>query len=156
MMISQEAPRALQNHVQQLQTQHIANSFAAKMEAAESKYPGLRAKLEKLDYASAAPIIKAVNDTDNAADVMKELIIDNPMKLANLTTLAYTQPAILQETIGALSDSIKRNQQALKETEDQANEPLEPITPSGRVGMDNGQKDHNVSDLRSMLRKRRR
>lgn len=152
-MINREAPKAIQDHVRALQVQQTANQFAQKMEAAEAKYPGLREKLNKLDYSTAAPVVQLANNMDNSADVMHELI-ENPMKMANMITLAYSQPNVAQSAMQSLSQSIKQNEAAKKANENQANDPLNPITPSANTGMDNGA-PKTVSDFRKMFRRRR-
>ena len=152
-MISREAPKAIQDHVRALQIQQTANQFAAKMEAAESKYPGLREKLNKLDYSTAAPVVQLANNTENAADVMNELI-ENPMKMANMITLAYSQPNVAQSAMQSLSQSIKQNESAKAANQNQANDPLNPISSSANTGMDNGA-PKTVGDFRKIFGRRR-
>lgn len=149
-LISQEAPKAIQDHVQKLQVHQVATSFANKMEAAEAKYPGLRAQLNELDYSTIAPVIKMVNEMDNSADVMKELL-DNPMKMGNLTTLVFSQPKLAEKAVQSLSNSVKQNEAAKQANGNQAQEPLSPINPSANAGMDNGQR--TVSDFRKLFRR---
>ena len=107
------------------------------MRAAEARHPGLEAKLNELDYTHLGPVIKLVDSMDNPGDIMKELV-DNPMKMGNLVTLAHTQPNMAKKAMFDLSNSIKQNQQALSQ-EAQASEPLGQITPSN-VGSDSGSK----------------
>jgi hypothetical protein len=147
-MIAERAPQLLQDHVKQVRNQQTVDSFVAKMQAAEAKYPGLEAKLNEIDYSSMAPLISLANDMENTGDVMKE-ILDNPMKMANLLTLQYTQPAMAKRAMMELSNSIKTNQDALAQ-EKQAQDPMSQLKPSTSAGMDNSAM--SVSDFRKMFR----
>ncbi len=147
-MIAERAPQLLQDHVNQVRNQQTVDSFVAKMQAAEAKYPGLEAKLNEIDYSSMAPLISLANDMENTGDVMKE-ILDNPMKMANLLTLQYTQPAMAKRAMMELSNSIKTNQDALTQ-EKQAQDPMSQLKPSTSAGMDNSAM--SVSDFRKMFR----
>lgn len=147
-MIAEKTPQLLQDHVNQMRTQQTVESFVAKMQAAEAKYPGIEQKLNELDYSSMAPIISLANDMENTGDIMKE-ILDNPMKMANLLTLQYTQPALAKRAMIELSNSIKMNQEALAQ-EKQAQDPMSQLKPSTSAGMDNSAM--SVSDFRKMFR----
>ncbi len=147
-MIAEKAPQLLQDHVNQMRNQQTVESFVSKMQAAEAKYPGLEQKLNELDYSSMAPIISLANDMENTGDIMKE-ILDNPMKMANLLTLQYTQPAMAKRAMIELSNSIKMNQEALAQ-EKQAQDPMSQLKPSTNAGMDNSAM--SVSDFRKMFR----
>lgn len=148
-MIYEETPKALTDQVNKFKTQQTVDSFVSKMKAAEAKYPGLENKLNELDYSSIAPIISKVNDMENAGDIMNELI-ENPMKMGNLTSLIYTQPKLAEKAIIELSNSIKKNDQAKQVHSDTAREPLHAINPSAQTGMDNGAM--TVSDFRKIFR----
>lgn len=147
-MIAERAPQLLQDHVNQVKNQQTVESFVAKMQAAEAKYPGLEAKLNEIDYSSMAPLISLANDMENTGDIMKELL-DNPMKMGNLLTLQYTQPAMAKRAMAELSNSIKTNQDALAQ-EKQAQDPMSQLKPSTSAGMDNSAM--SVSDFRKMFR----
>jgi len=147
-MIAEQTPQILQQQAQNLQAQQSVQGFVSKMEAAEARYPGLKEKLGKLDYTHMGPVIKLLNETDNAGDIMKELV-DNPMKMGNLLTLAHTQPQIAAQAMNDLSNSIKQNQQAQAQ-ESSSNEPLDRITPSN-VGSDSGSKG-SVRDFKTRYR----
>lgn len=147
-MIAERAPQLLQDHVNQVKNQQTVESFVAKMQAAEAKYPGLESKLNEIDYSSMAPLISLANDMENTGDIMKELL-DNPMKMGNLLTLQYTQPAMAKRAMAELSNSIKTNQEALAQ-EKQAQDPMSQLKPSTSAGMDNSAM--SVSDFRKMFR----
>lgn len=147
-MIAEKTPQLLQQHIQQQQNEQFVNSFVAKMQAAESKYPGLEAKLNELDYSTLAPVIKAANQMENTGDIMKELV-DNPEKMSTLILLSYTQPQLAQKKIMDLSNSIKTNSDA-KAQDKESRDPMSQLRPSSSAGMDNGAM--SVSDFRKMFR----
>ncbi len=147
-MIAEHAPQHMQQHIAQQATQRQADGFVQKMKAAELKHPGLEAKLEKLDWTHMGPVIRLIDGTSNPGDIMKELV-DNPMKMGNLLTLAHTQPGMAHEALMELSNSIAQNQAALAQDK-QASEPLGLITPSN-VGSDTGVKG-SVGDFKRKYR----
>lgn len=151
-MIAQEAPKALQEHAQALQQRQLVDSFVAKMQTAEAKYPGLESKLNELDYSTIAPLIKMANEMENTGDIMNELV-ENPMKMGNLVSLLYTQPKLASKAIQNLSQSIKQNVEAQAQ-EKSAQEPFGQIKSSITAGKDDG--DMTVSDFRAMFKKQRR
>lgn len=135
-MISEEAPRALQEHANALQQKQIVDSFVSKMQAAEAKYPGLEQKLNELDYSTIAPLIKMANEMENTGDIMNELI-ENPMKMGNLVSLLYTQPKLAAKAIQNLSSSIKSNADAATQ-EKSVKEPFSQFKPSNNASKDDG------------------
>ena len=145
-MIQEHAPQVLQDHFRNIENKQTVDSFVSKMKAAEARHPGLESKLNELDYSTIAPIIKAANEMENTGDIMAELL-DNPMKMGNLTSLIYTQPKLAHKAMQELSNSIKQNQTAIDQ-EQSANEPFGTIKSSVNAGMDNGAQ--NVSDFRKM------
>lgn len=147
-LIAEHAPQHLQAHLQQQATARQAEGFVQKMKAAESRHPGLEAKLEKLDWTHMGPIISLLDKASNPGDIMKELL-DNPMKMGNLVTLAHTQPNMASEAVNELSNSILQNQQALSQ-EKQASEPLGLTIPSN-IGSDTGSKG-SVRDFKRRYR----
>lgn len=146
--IAERIPQALQEHVNQMQNKQAVEAFVQKMQAAETRYPGLEAKLNDLDYEHLAPVVHLANNMENTADIMKELV-DNPSKMANLTILMHTQPKMAQKAMQELSTSIKTNQDAIAQ-EKQAQDPMSQLKPSSSAGMDNSAM--SVSDFRKMFR----
>ena len=149
-MIMEQAPQALNAHIQQAKQTDMINNFVSKMELAEQKYPGLEAELNKLNYDDPRihKFIMLANGVENTGDVMKE-VLDNPSKLESLLNMAHNQPYIAQKALASLSESIKTNQQALAQ-ESQARDPLSKLKPSAQTGL----ADPNavtVRDLRKML-----
>lgn len=150
-MIAQEAPKALQEHVRSMQQQQLVNSFVSKMQAAETKYPGMEQKLNELDFSTIAPLIQHIDKMENTADIMHELI-ENPMKMGNLVSLFYSQPKLAEKAIHNLSSSIKMNDEA-KTAEKTANDPFSQEKPSLNAGKDDG--NMSVSDFQAMFKKQR-
>ena len=126
-MIAEQAPQALQAHVQQLQQDHMVYTFVEKMQLAEQKYPGMEAELNKLNYNDPrmSAFIKLTNAMDNTGDIMKEAL-DNPTKMESLLNMAYNQPHLAQKAIASLGQSIKQNQEAVA-SEAQARDPMSQI-----------------------------
>ena len=147
-MIAEQAPQHMQQHIQQQAAQRQADGFVQKMKAAEAKYPGLEAKLEKMDWTHMGPVIKLIDGASNPGEMMKELL-DNPMKMGNLLTLAHTQPQMAEDAVKELSNSIAQNQAAIAQ-EAQASEPLGQISPSN-VGSDTG-RSGSVRDFKNKYR----
>ncbi len=153
-MIAEQAPQALQAHVQQLQQDQMVNSFVSKMQAAEQKYPGLEAELNRLNYNDPRmhSFIQLANGMENTGDIMKE-VIDNPSKMESLLNAAFNQPYQAQKMLSSLSESIKTNQTALAQ-DAQARDPMSQLKPSTSAGMADSNA-MSVNDLRKMLSRRK-
>jgi len=151
-LIAEKAPQLLHEQLQkqlhQQRTQQTVDSFVAKMQAAEAKYPGLEAKLNDLDYSTLAPVVQMANELENTGDIMKELV-DNPEKMSSIILLSYTQPKLAQKKLMDLSNSIKTNQQALAE-EEQARDPMSQLKPSTSAGVNDSAM--STTDFRKMFR----
>lgn len=149
-LISEQLPQHMQNHIQQEQKKQAISSFVTKIEAAEERHPGLEAKLNDLDYDTMAPVVMLANNMENTADIMAELV-DHPMKMANLLTLMYTQPKLAQREMSNLSNSIKQNQAALAQQQEESNQkPIGQTKPS----MSSGKNVHDMSldEIRRAIR----
>ncbi len=150
-LISQQLPQHLASYINEAkQTQQI-EGFVSKMRAAEERYPGIEEKLNNYDYSpnsGMTEIVLAANNLENTADIIKE-VTDHPHKLANLITLAKSQPYALNEAMQALSSSIKRNQEALAQ-EQQSKDPMNRLKPSPNTGTDSG--DASVADFRRLFK----
>ena len=153
-MIAEQAPQALQQHVQKLQQEQMVNTFVQKMQQAEQKYPGLEAELNNLNYNDPRmhSFIAMANQMENTGEIMKE-VMDNPTKMESLLNMAYNQPYQAQKALKSLSDSIKTNQTA-KAEEAQARDPMSQVKSSTTSGAES-QHDMSVQDLRRLLAKRR-
>lgn len=147
-MISEESAKQMQAQSQHNAMAQKAQGFVQKMETAEEKHPGMRAKLEKLDWTHMGPVVKLLDDAPNAGDIMRELL-DHPMKMGNIVTLAHTQPHLAAQAMQELASSIAQNTQA-KAQEAQASEPLGQLTPSN-IGSDTG-RSGSVRDFKNKYR----
>ena len=154
-MIAEQAPMALQKHVQKLQQDQMVNTFVSKMQAAEQQYPGLEEELNNLNYNDPRmhAFIAMANQMENTVDIMKE-VLDNPSKMESLLNMAHNQPYQAQKALKGLSDSIKTNQTA-KAEEAQARDPMSQIKSSTTSGnMEKSQHDMSQEDLRRLLVKK--
>ena len=153
-MISERAPLAVQQHVNQLKSESMVNTFVNKMQAAEQKYPGLEQKLNNLNYEDTRMLrlIEMSNGLENTGDIMNELLT-NPQKLSVVLSEVINQPYLAHQQLMSLSNSIKVNQTALAD-EVQANAPMSQLKPSTHTGMADS-KDVSVQDLRRMLSAKR-
>lgn len=153
-LIMQKAPEALMQQINQHKQQQMVDSFSAKMQAAEQRYPGLENKLNKLNYEDKAmhSLIEVANNLENTGDIMNELV-SNPSKMIQVLAGIREQPYLGQETLTSLSNSIKQNQTAAAENA-QAREPMSQIKPSISAGMADGAQ-MSVEDLRRMLSRRK-
>ncbi len=147
-LIASSAPQILQDQLQQLQNTHAIESFVSKMQAAESRHPGLEQKLNDLDYTHLSPLIQMANSMENTGDIMAELV-DNPHKMANLILLMHSQPKLAARQLHDLSNSIKQNQAAVEENKE-TNAPLSQIKTSNKAGMDTG--SMSVKDFRAIFK----
>ncbi len=149
--LAKKMPEMLQEQANQYQVRQTADAFISKMQAAESKYPGISEKLNDLDFSTMAPLVQMANGMDNTADIMNELL-ENPMKMGNLMTLIYAQPNLAKKTMMSLGESIKQNENAAAK-EQQSREPLSQIKSSTNTKLDSN--DMSVTDLRKMLGSRK-
>ncbi len=152
-MIAEQAPEALQAQIQAYKQDHMVNTFVSKMQAAEAKYPGLEAELNKLNYNDPRmhSFIEMANAFDNTGEIMKE-VIDNPHKLTALLADVQQQPYIAQKQMQSLSQSIKQNDDA-KAQDAQARDPMRQLNPSSTAGITNDSSSMSVSDFRKMFKR---
>lgn len=154
-MIAEQAPQALQQHVQKLQQDQMVNTFVSKMQLAEQQHPGLEQELNNLNYNDPRmhSFIAMANNMENTGDIMKE-VLDNPNKMESLLNMSHNQPYQAQKALKSLSDSIKTNQTA-KADEVQARDPMSQIKSSTTSGNKEGsQHDMSQEELRLLLKKR--
>lgn len=152
-MIAQRLPQHLQEHIQGMQTKHLVDSFTNKMDAAESRHPGLAAKLSDIeDYRGIAPVIEMANNMENTADIMAELM-EHPSKMGSILALNQAgQRKSAMKMMQDLSNSIKVNTTAMAQ-EKEAQDPMAQLKSSASTGMDSN--NLSVKDLQKMLSGRR-
>jgi len=152
-MMQEQLPQMLQGQAQQYKNEQAISSFVNKMQVAEQKYPGLEKELNELDYdQTTTNLIMAVNDLPNSAEVMKELVMDNPLKMGGLLSLMKGQPRKAIQELSKLSNSIQVNEQA-KAQEAQSRDPMNQLKPSFNAATDSS--DMSVNDLRKMFSRQR-
>lgn len=120
----------------------IAYDFVGKMQAAKDKYSDFEETVAQLNLPAHPHIVYWANSLDNTADVVYD-IAKNPEKFAGILMLAQSAPELARRKLSELSNSIKKNEEALKQPN--VNEPLSQLRPSS-VGTDNG--SMKVRDLR--------
>jgi hypothetical protein len=125
----------------------VASQFVGKMQAGMQKHKDFESVVGVLDIPNLpGTMIDFANSMDNTADVMYELG-KNPSKFASVLMLSHSNPGMAKKEFEKLSNSIKRNQEALEnEAKTKVNEPLNQIKPS-IAGTDSGE-CKTISDYR--------
>jgi len=133
---------------EQKKAEVVVNQFVGKMKLGMEKHPDFEEVVTKLDIPNMPPqIVDWANSMDNTADIMYE-IGKNPSKFANVLTLSVTSPRLAYDELMRLSDSIKKNEDAIKQGENtQVAEPLDQRKHS-TAGVNSGKKS-TVSDFRA-------
>lgn len=145
----------VQQHQQQLyqqEGQRMAGEFESRIKAANEQYPDLWKKVESLGVANFAPVIAGALEHENTADIINDLLVENPLKLAGVLTLYEKNPALAKNQMQNLASSIKLNQAASNVQRPQ--EPLSQITTSNAGIPDDGKR--TVEDYRRWLARKRR
>ena len=122
------------------QTQQIASDFVLKVQASNRS-----GQLESSGIGNLPtdhPIIPLLNSIDNVPDVLDDLAA-NPSKVPSLIAITFLNPLNGLREIQALSDSIKRNKEALAKAK--APPPPDQLKPS-TYGLSGGEK--SISDKR--------
>lgn len=126
--------------------QRVVDQFVGKMQLGMQKYSDFEAVAGKLNIPNLPPqLIDLVTSMDNTADIIYELG-KNPSKFSSVLNLCGTSIQLAHDELTRLSDSIKKNQDAVKQTQVKPNEPLDQAKPS-TAGTDDG-KLSTVSELR--------
>lgn len=151
-----EDARRLFNEQAEMQRQQgvvnqVINDFGTKLIAGSQKYPDFEEKIAPLRQSfkdgQLGELIWLTNGADNTADIIYDLA-NNPQKVANLVTLAQKSPPLAHQAVAQLSNSIKMNENAAKQTQS-ASEPLTQVKPS-TTGTDNG--SLNLRDFKRLLK----
>lgn len=129
---------------QQMQVNQLVHQFASKMSEGAKAYPDFDQVVGGMKLENIPGIVQLANNFENTKDIMYDLG-KNPSKIANLTVLSQINPALAQQEMQRLSDTIKKNQEAVA-NQPKINEPLSHIQPS-TAGTDNG--SMSVNDWRS-------
>jgi hypothetical protein len=144
-----EYSQQLQQEENKKQAMDMVNRFGSKMLEGRDKYQDFDEVVRNVDYGAIGNTVQLLtNEVDNVSDVMYDIIKNNPLQLAQLETLAATQPRLARQQLKRLSESIKVNEKA--KNFKRPNEPLRQLTPSN-VGIDDGSEGNlSVADFRKM------
>ena len=135
-IVKQRQERDQEEYNQQV----IANDFLTKVQAA--------GKVDKMESSGLGkvppnhPLVPMLNSLDNVGDVIDDFDA-NPVKIANLLNITMLNPMGAFKELQAISNSIKRNKEALAKAK--APEPLNQLKPSS-YGLGGG--DSSISERR--------
>lgn len=148
-MIEESTQKTLSKVIEENRQQYLhdeykkdVDNFLSKIDASKDRYPDLKDKIAELGLPTVASVVSIVNSFDNTADIMNDLA-ENPLKLIQIQALYKANPTLALKEMNKMSESIKKNQNAL--SMDSVDKPLRRITPSNS-GMDNG--SSTISNLR--------
>lgn len=110
--------KAQEYQKQQEYHQHInfANNFAAKIEASKIKHPEIEKVFGDLNLANNPSLLRSLDTVDNLGDVLMDLH-QNPDAFAKINLLAEKAPAMAHNALNKLSASIKANESAKQQAE---------------------------------------
>lgn len=132
---------------QEREAQRIVQEFLGKVVAGKDKYNDFDQVVGDVELAQFPNTVQLLHGyVDNVSDVMYELARD-PIKMAQLETLARTSQKGAVKAIQSLSKSIKDNQDGMKMRT--SKEPLDQLRPSN-TGTDSG--EPSVRDYRRKYR----
>lgn len=144
--IQEESTRiAMQNRAED-----TVKQFSEKVLVGMKKHDDYEAVVSKLGIPNmSGQEVEAFNNLPNTADVLYELG-KNPAKFSNVLTLMGRSPRLAYEELCRLSDSIKKNEDALAQNSaNKVNEPLDQVKPTN-IGAGNGKNPSSVSDFRKL------
>ncbi len=146
MMQSQmEEQRQTQEREQQkAQVDEIARTYIDKMAQGKEIYDDFDDVTGDFSPQAYPQVTILASQQDNLPDIMYELG-KNPQKLATLHVLALSNPALARKEMTKLSQSIKKNEQALASNV-KSPSPLSRLKHSAQAGQDNGKR--TISDMR--------
>lgn len=126
-------------HQEQLEQEvnQVAQQYFGKMAQGKDLYDDFEAITADFNPAEFPQLVFLANQLDNTPAIIYELR-KNPAKLAQLATLVRESPGIARSELAALSQSIKRNDDAKRGLQEAQN-PLNRLKPSP-VGTDSGVK----------------
>lgn len=113
----------------------VAKQYFGKMAQGKDLFEDFDAVTADFNPAEFPQLVFLANQMDNTPAIIYELR-KNPGKLAQLSTLVKESPGIARSELAALSQSIKRNDEAKRGLQE-AQDPLNRLKPSP-AGTDNG------------------
>lgn len=131
---AEEYRKQAENDMQKQHAQQAAQEFDSKLQLGKEKYADFETVVKYEDMLNYPDIVRLANLVDNTSDVMYELM-SNPIKMGSLAVIAGRSPQMAAKEMQKLSESIKRNEQAMSQKSPSA--PLPTIKSSNASG-DNG------------------
>jgi len=131
---------------QKRQLDNVARNYYAKMEQGKNLYDDFDTITSDYNPGAFDAVTILATEMENTPDIIYELM-KNPLKLAQLHTLAKTNWTLANKEMEKLSKSIKRNDDALASNQ-KSPAPLSRLKTSAVAGQDSGKR--RISDLRKM------
>lgn len=129
---------------QKARVNEIAGTYIDKMKQGPTLFEDFETVTSKFKPDKFPAIAIWAAQQDNTPAIIYDLA-KNPLKLAQLNELARTDPELAVDELTKLSQSIKRNEEAVNNNV-KSPQPLSKLKPSVVAGSDNGKQ--TVSDLR--------
>lgn len=140
----EEQRKALEAEQQKAQVDEIARTYLEKMSQGKEIYEDFDEVTSDFNPGAYPQVTILASQQDNLPDIMYELS-KNPQKLTHLHVLALTNPAQARKEMTKLSQSIKRNDDAIANNS-KSPAPLSKLKTSATAGQDNGKR--SIRDLR--------
>ncbi len=129
---------------QKAQVDEVARTYLEKMKQGATLYEDFDQVTKNFKPSKFPQVAIWAAQQDNTPAIIYDLA-KNPQKLAQLHVLAVTDPDMAVDEITKLSQSIKRNEEAVNNNV-KSPSPLSKLKPSASAGSDTGKR--SVSDLR--------
>lgn len=140
----QEQQQAYVREQERIQAEQIAKDYLDKMEQGKHRYDDFEEVTRGFNPGNYSRVTVLASQHDNLADIIYDLK-KNPQKLATMQVLALTDPQAAQEEMIKLSESIKKNEQALANNV-KSPSPLSRLKSSAQAGQDTGKR--TIRDMR--------
>ncbi len=140
----QDALKAQELEQQRREVDEIAKTYLDKMSQGKDIYEDFDEVTSDFSPAAYPQVTILASQQDNLPDIMYELS-KNPTKLTHLHVLALTNPQQARKEMTKLSQSIKKNDEAIANNS-KSPAPLSKLKTSARAGSDNGKR--SIADLR--------
>ena len=140
----EEALRAQELEQQRREVDEIAKTYLDKMSQGKEIYQDFDEVTADFSPAAYPQVTILASQQDNLPDIMYELS-KNPQKLTHLHVMALTNPQQARKEMTKLSQSIKRNDEAIANNS-KSPAPLSKLKTSARAGTDSGKR--SIADLR--------
>lgn len=136
--------KELEEQQYKAQIDGLAGQYLDKMKAGAEMYEDFEDVVKDYNPQAFPEITLLAAQMDNTPDIVYDLI-KNPTKLTHLQTLLARDPNLARREMAKLSESIKRNENALNNNV-KSPSPLSKLKPSTQAGSDMGKR--TVRDMR--------